>query len=116
MLEPSEQLASEIVAALRQAVPEAQVEVARKPGGGAASGSWTPSQTFVLDVDAAYDLGQEFLDDLRTSHSDAKAIILTAIHLQAYREQAKGLGAIHFLKNLSRGTISPIWRRRSSIH
>ena len=43
-------------------------------------------------------LGQEFLYDLRTSHSNAKAIILTAIHLQAHREQAKGLGAIHFLE------------------
>ena len=45
-----------------------------------------------------YDLGQEFLYDLRTSHPNARAIILTAVHLAAHREQAAGLGAIHFLE------------------
>ena len=98
MLEPSEQLASEIVAALRQAVPEAQVEVARSLEEAQRLVLDAKPDLFVLDVDAAYDLGQEFLYDLRTSHSNAKAIILTAIHLQAHREQAKGLGAIHFLE------------------
>ena len=58
----------------------------------------TKPDLFVLDVDATYDLGQEFLYDLRTSHPDARAIILTAIHLAAAREQAAGLGAIHFLE------------------
>ena len=53
---------------------------------------------FVLDVDAAYDMGQEFIYDLRTSHPNARAIILTAIHLAAQREQMSGLGAIHFLE------------------
>ena len=98
VLEPSEQLASEIVAALRQAVPEAQVKVARNLEEAQRLVLDAKPDLFVLDVDAAYDLGQEFLYDLRTSHSNAKAIILTAIHLQAHREQAKGLGAIHFLE------------------
>ena len=53
---------------------------------------------FVLDVDATYDLGQEFIYDLRTSHPNARAIILTAIHFTAQREQVAGLGAIHFLE------------------
>ena len=53
---------------------------------------------FVLDVDAAYDMGQEFIYDLRTSHPNARAIILTAIHLATQREQMSGLGAIHFLE------------------
>ena len=98
VLEPSEELASEIVAALRQAVPEAQVEVARTLEEAQRLVLDAKPDLFVLDVDAAYDLGQEFLYDLRTSHPTAKAIILTAIHLQAHREQAKGLGAIHFLE------------------
>ena len=98
MLEPSEQLASEIVTALRQAVPEAQVEVARNLEEAQQLVLDAKPDLFVLDVDAAYDLGQEFLYDLRTSHPSAKAIILTAIHLQAHREKAKGLGAIHFLE------------------
>jgi DNA-binding response OmpR family regulator len=53
---------------------------------------------FVLDVDATYDLGQEFIYDLRTSHPNARAVILTAIHFTAQREQVAGLGAIHFLE------------------
>ena len=53
---------------------------------------------FVLDVDATYDLAQEFIYDLRTSHPNARAIILTAIHFTAQREQVAGLGAIHFLE------------------
>lgn len=53
---------------------------------------------FVLDVDATYDLGQEFLYDLRTSHPNARAIVLTAVHLDSQRERAAGLGAIHFLE------------------
>jgi DNA-binding response OmpR family regulator len=98
VLEPSEQLASDIVAALHQAVPEAQVKVARSLEEAQRLVLDAKPDLFVLDVDAAYDLGQEFLYDLRTSHANAKAIILTAIHLQAHREQAKGLGAIHFLE------------------
>jgi DNA-binding response OmpR family regulator len=53
---------------------------------------------FVLDVDAVPDLGQDFLYDLRTSHPNARAIVLTGVHLAAHREQAAGLGAIHFLE------------------
>ena len=53
---------------------------------------------FVLDVDAVPDLGQEFLYDLRTSHPNARAIVLTGAHFAAHREQAAGLGAIHFLE------------------
>ena len=109
VLEPSEQLASEIVAALRQAVPEAQIEVARSLEEAQRLVLDAKPDLFVLDVDAAYDLGQEFLYDLRTSHPTAKAIILTAIHLQAHREQAKGLGAIHFLeKPFPRGDFADL--------
>jgi len=53
---------------------------------------------FVLDVDAVPDLGQDFLYDLRTSHPNARAIVLTGVHLAAHRARAAGLGAIHFLE------------------
>jgi DNA-binding response OmpR family regulator len=98
VLEPAERLASEIVEALREAAPGAHVEVARSLEEAQRRVLDAKPDLFVLDVDAAYDLGQDFLYDLRTSHPTAKAIILTAIHLQAHREQAKGLGAIHFLE------------------
>lgn len=98
VLEPSEQLASEIKDALREAAPDANVEVARTLEEAQRLVLDAKPDLFVLDLDATYDLGQDFLFDLRTSHSNAKAIILTAAHLQAHREQAKGLGAIHFLE------------------
>ncbi len=98
VLEPSEQLASEIEDALREAAPDANVEVARSLEEAQRLMLHAKPDLFVLDLDATYNLGQDFLLDLRTSHSNAKAIILTATHLQAHREQAKGLGAIHFLE------------------
>ena len=58
----------------------------------------TKPDLFVLDVDAATDLTQDFLYDLRTSHPNARAIILTAVHLAAARERTAGLGAIHLLE------------------
>ena len=60
----------------------------------------------MLDVDATYDLAQEFIYDLRTSHPDARAIILTAIHFTAQREQVAGLGAIHFFEKPFPAAIS----------
>src|SRR5204862_6408169 len=53
---------------------------------------------FVLDIDAVPDIGQEFLYDLRTSHPNARAIVLTGGHLASHQEQVAGLGAIHFLE------------------
>ena len=53
---------------------------------------------FVLDVDATYDLGQEFLYDLRTSHPDARAIILTAIHFQRATRAGRRSGRDPFLE------------------
>jgi CheY-like chemotaxis protein len=35
---------------------------------------------------------------LRTSHPNARAIVLTGVHLPEQREQVSGLGAIHFLE------------------
>lgn len=81
-----------------EAAPGAQVEVAHSlPDAQRLVVNLRPD-LFVLDIDASYDLGQEFLYDLRTSHPKARAIVLTAVHLASQREQAAGLGAIHFLE------------------
>src|ERR1700680_2907952 len=98
VLEPDEQLVSAISAALQEAAPGAQVDIVRVMEEAQRLVLGTKPDLFVLDIDATYDLGQEFLYDLRTSHPDARAIILTAIHLAVQREQAAGLGAIHFLE------------------
>ena len=98
VLEPDLDLAEKIQAALQEAAPSAQVDVA--PSLEQAQGLILSAKPdlFVLDVDAVPDLGQEFLYDLRTSHPNARAIVLTGTHFAAHREQAAGLGAIHFLE------------------
>ena len=98
VLAPDENLASAILAALREAAPAAEVEVARSLEEAQRLVGHQRPDLFVLDVDGIDDLGQEFLYDLRTSHPHARAIVLTAVHLASHREQAAGLGAIHFLE------------------
>ena len=98
VLAPDENLASAILAALREAAPGAHVDVAHSLEEAQNIVVHQRPDLFVLDVDATYDLGQEFLYDLRTSHPNARAIVLTAVHLASQRERAAGLGAIHFLE------------------
>jgi DNA-binding response OmpR family regulator len=98
VLEPDLALNEKIRAALQEAAPSAQVDVA--PTLEQAQGVILNAKPdlFVLDADAVPDVGQEFLYDLRTSHPHARAIVLTGTHFAAHREQAAGLGAIHFLE------------------
>jgi len=98
VLEPEKDLASKILAALREAAPSAHVDLARSLEEAQRFVMNDRPDLFVLDVDAAPDLSQDFLYDLRTSHPNARAIVLTGVHLAAHREQAAGLGAIHFLE------------------
>ena len=98
VLEPDEQLASAIVSSLQQAAPDALVEMTRSLEEAQQLVLGVRPELFVLDVDAAPDLGQDFLYDLRTSHPNARAIVLTGVHLPEQREQVAGLGAIHFLE------------------
>ena len=98
MLEPEEDLATRILAALREAAPSAHVDLARSLEEAQRLVMNDRPDLFVLDVDAVPDLGQDFLYDLRTSHPNARAIVLTGVHLAAHRERAAGLGAIHFLE------------------
>jgi DNA-binding response OmpR family regulator len=98
VLEPDEKVAAEIVSALGEAAPGTIVVAATSLGEAQQLVLDQKPALFVLDVDATYDLAQEFIYDLRTSHPNARAIILTAIHFSAEREQVAGLGAIHFLE------------------
>jgi DNA-binding response OmpR family regulator len=97
VLEPDLELAEKIHAALHEAAPSAEVDVA--PTLAQAHGIIVNAKPdlFVLDAEAVPDLGPEFLYDLRTSHPNARAIVLTG-HVAAHREKAANLGAIHFLE------------------
>ncbi len=97
-LEPDEQLAAAIMAALQEAAPEALVELTHSLEEAQKIVLGVKPDLFILDVDATPDLGQDFLYDLRTSHPNARAIILTGAHLPEQRERVSGLGAIHFLE------------------
>ncbi len=98
VLEPDEHLATTIAQALHEAAPAAAVDLARSLEEAQRLAMKGKPDLFVLDVDATYDLGQDFLIDLRTSHPNSRAIILTATHLSTARERAAGIGAIHFLE------------------
>jgi len=98
VLEPDEQLAAAVMGALQQAVPDALVELTHSLEEAQKIVLGVKPELFVLDVDATHDLGQDFLYDLRTSHPNARAIILTGAHLPEQREHVSGLGAIHFLE------------------
>ena len=98
ILEPDENLAAEIIAAVEEAAPGTSAARAASLGEAQQLVVDQKPALFVLDVDTTHDLAQEFIYDLRTSHPDARAIILTAIHFAAQREQVAGLGAIHFLE------------------
>jgi len=86
------------MSSLQEAAPEALVEMTHSLEEAQQLALGVKPELFVLDVDAALDLGQDFLYDLRTSHPNARAIILTGVHLPEQREQVAGLGAIHFLE------------------
>jgi DNA-binding response OmpR family regulator len=98
ILEPEEQLSSAITSALNEAAPGAQVDLARTLEQAQALVLEAKPDLFVLDLDAAPEAGQDFLYDLRTSHPEARAIILTTAHVATQREQVAGLCAIHFLE------------------
>ncbi len=122
VLEPDEQLASSIQSALSEVEPKAMVEMARDLEQAQQLVVRARPDLFVLDVDATQDLGQDFLYDLRTSHPNARAIILTGIHLPSHREHVADLGAIHFLEkpfphadfvDLVRALLRPIGKTES---
>ena len=98
VLEPETHLSDEILRALTEAAPVAEVILAKSLGEAKTLVLHHRPELFVLDLDATYDAGQEFLYDLRTSHPRARAIVLTGVHLTAQREHAAGVGAIHFLE------------------
>ena len=98
MLEPDEKLAKAISSALNEAAPAARLDVAHSLPQAQKLVVGAKPDLFVLDIDATSDLGQDFLYDLRTSHPNARAIILSGIHLTDQRKQATGLGGIHFLE------------------
>ncbi|HEY6070341.1 MAG TPA: response regulator, partial [Chthoniobacterales bacterium] len=98
VLSPDEELGAAIINVLNEAAPDALVEMTRSLEEAQQLVLGVKPDLFVLDVDQLPDLGQDFLYDLRTSHPSARAIVLTGIHLPEQREQATGLGAIHFLE------------------
>ena len=98
VLEPDDQLATAITDALKETDPGITIDRTNTLEEAQKVVVDTKPDLFVLDVDAATDLTQEFLYDLRTSHPDARAIILPAVHLAAARERTAGLGAIHLLE------------------
>ena len=83
ILEPDEKVAREILSALEEAAPGTRARTAQSLAEAQRFVIDQKPVLFVLDVDATYDMAQEFIYDLRTSHPTARAIILTATHFSA---------------------------------
>jgi DNA-binding response OmpR family regulator len=98
VLEPEDDLGSTLLGALHEAAPDAVVDLARNLDDAHRMIVSDRPDLFVLDLDAAKELGHDFLLDLRTSHANARAIVLSDVHLDSKREQVAGAGAIHFLE------------------
>jgi len=98
VVEPDDQLASAITDALQQSAPGVAIDRTNSLEEAQKIVLDTKPDLFVLDLDAATDRAQEFLYDLRTSHPDSRAIILTGAHLADAQERTAGLGAIHLLE------------------
>jgi DNA-binding response OmpR family regulator len=98
VLEPDDAVSSTILGALHDAAPDAVVDLARNLEDAHRMVVSDRPDLFVLDLDAAKELGHDFLLDLRTSHANARAIVLSEVHLDSKREQVAGMGAIHFLE------------------
>ncbi|MBV9007890.1 MAG: response regulator [Verrucomicrobia bacterium] len=98
VLEPDDALGSTILSALHQAEPDAVVDLARNIDDAHRITISDRPDLFVLDLDAAKDLGHDFLLDLRTSVPNARAIVLSGVHLEPQRQQLAGTGGIHFLE------------------
>ncbi|CAN5583477.1 hypothetical protein BH18VER2_BH18VER2_13750 [soil metagenome] len=90
VLEPDETLAAEVLSAVEEAAPGTGADRAASLGEAQQLAVEQKPALFVLDV--ICDLAQEFIYDLRTSHLYARAIILTAMHFTAHREQVAALG------------------------
>src|SRR5207248_1363834 len=103
---PDEALLSSILSALHEVAPEAVVDVAHDLDEAHRIVLDDRPDLFVLDMDAAEDLGQDFLLDLRTSHPNARAIILTAVHLPSQRE---GIEAFNEVVSWKGGRISEVF-------
>jgi len=99
--------AEKIRAALHEAAPSAEVDVAPTLGQAQDLILNAKPDLFVLDVDTLPDVSQEFLYDLRTSHPNARAIVLTGGHFAAHQEQAAGLGAPEVRRKLPREVGKP---------
>jgi len=98
VLEPEDDLGTTILGALHEAAPDAVVDLAQNLDDAHRMIVSDRPDLFVLDLDAAKEHGHDFLLDLRTSHANARAIILSDVHLDSKREQVAGGGAIHFLE------------------
>ena len=98
VLEPDDQLATSIRQAVEEAAPNTLLEFTRSLEEAQQLVLGVKPDLFILDADASADFSPDFLYDLRTSHPDARAVILTALHLPAERDEATSLGAIHFLE------------------
>lgn len=88
---------AEILGALREVEPEAAVDIARTAEEAQRVALGNRPNLVVVDLEAVGDWAEEFLLDLRTTHSEAGAIVLTSADFANSRSHLAGTNAIQFL-------------------
>src|SRR5207244_12483253 len=76
VLEPDEQLASAIISSLQEGAPDALVEMTHSLEEAQQLAQGVKRELVVLDVDGAPGLGEDFFLDVRSSHANARGIVL----------------------------------------
>lgn len=98
IVEDNESLVVVLTAVLKDLVPDRKILPARTIEEAQTLACEYPADLFILDVNLPDGTGLDFLCDVKTTHPDARALVMTAAPLPEYRDQAAHLGVVHFLE------------------
>lgn len=98
IVEDNESLVVVLSAVLKDLLPDHKLLPARTIEEAQTLACEYPADLFILDVNLPDGTGLDFLCDVKTTHPDARALVMTAAPLPEYREQAAHLGVVHFLE------------------
>src|SRR5436190_4670106 len=92
IVEDNESLVVVLTAVLKDLVPDRKILPARTIEEAQTLACEYPADLFILDVNLPDGTGLDFLCDVKTTHPDARALVMTAAPLPEYRDQAAHLG------------------------
>ncbi len=98
VLDDNEPLVGMLVSLLKEEFPDLRPLPARSVEEAQVLASEFDIDLFVLDIHLPDGTGLDFLCDVRTIQPDARALMMTAVPLPSYQQQAERLGVVHFIR------------------